>query len=138
MPPSARRLTSGYRDSADRAPRLPAQPTGTPFAAELELAELDDRRRPGALWSGRAVEISRSHITLRSRRMCYNGRSVVVIVHLVDDRPAALFGTVRECEYDSDGLYKTRLDLAPLPDEPGLAAWLRDHDARGNVCPTTV
>lgn len=137
MPPAARRLSTGYRqrDNADRPAPLSVLPPGAPFVAELDLAELDDRFRPGPRWTGRGHELSRSHLVLRSKRMCYDGRSLVVLVHLVDDRPVSLFGRVTECEYDADGLYKTRIELAVMPDAPELAAWLRARDARGILYP---
>ncbi len=138
MTTAARRTAaSKKRPHEPGTPRKPqtAFPPGTRFIAELHLAELDDRHRPGGVWAGRALEISRSHLTLRSRRMCYLGRELIVIVHLVDDRPVALFGTVRACEYDGEGLYKTRLELGTIPDDPALAAWIRARDARGSLYP---
>lgn len=123
------------RESAPRpAPPPPAPaPQGSAFRAELDLAELDDRRRPGGPWVGRGYELSRSHLTFRSRKMCYEGRLLLVLVHLVDDRPAFLFGQVRHCEYDSDGQYRTCLELLPVPLEPEIQAWIKERDARGVV-----
>jgi hypothetical protein len=60
----------------------------------------------------------------RSRRLCYEDREIVVAVHLIDDRPAPLFGRVTRCEYDGDGLYRTTLNLAPLPQAESIKAWL--------------
>jgi hypothetical protein len=101
-----------------------------PFKADLDLAEVDERGRPGAPWPGRACELSRSHIAFRSRRMCYEGRAVLVAVHLVDDRPVALFGVVARSEYDGEGLYRTTLDLAALPKSDGVTAWLAGLTAK--------
>lgn len=94
------------------------------FKAELDLAELDDRGRPASSWSGRACELSRSHIMFASRRMCYQGRDLLIAVHLVDDRPVALFGKVTRSEYDGDGLYRTAVTLATLPETEAVQAWL--------------
>lgn len=94
------------------------------FRAELDLAEVDTRGRPGTTWAGRASELSRSQLTFRSRRMCYEGRELVIAVHLVDDRPVPLYGIVGACEYDGDGLYKTRLNLLPLPETEPIRAWV--------------
>ena len=107
-----------------------APPEGTPFHAELDLAELDDRRKPSGVWVGRGMSLSRSHLTFRSRRMCYQGRELLVLVHLVDDRPAPLFGRVRSCEYDAEGLYRTVLELAAMPLDPEVQAWIRERDVR--------
>lgn len=94
------------------------------FKAELDLAELDERGRPGATWAGRATELSRSQLTFRSRRMCYDGRELMIAVHLVDDRPVALYGVVQRSEYDGDGLYRTVVDLATLPETDSVHAWV--------------
>jgi hypothetical protein len=95
-----------------------------PFKADIDLAELDDRGRPGPGWAGKACELSRNHIVFRSRRLCYENREIVVAVHLVDDRPAPLFGRVGKCEYDGDGLYKTTLNLAAVPLDEPIVLWL--------------
>ncbi len=97
---------------------------GVPFKAEIDMAELDERGRPGPMWAGRACELSRSQIIVVSRRMCYEGREALVAVHLVDDRPVTLFGKVLRSEYDGDGLYKTTLALAPLPETDAVQAWI--------------
>ncbi len=95
-----------------------------PFKAEVDMAELDERGRPGPMWTGRAAELSRGHIVITSRRMCYEGREALIAVHLVDDRPVALFGRVGKSEYDGEGLYKTLLNLATLPETDAVQAWI--------------
>lgn len=94
------------------------------FRAELDIAEVDTRGRPGTIWTGRANELSRSQLSFRSRRMCYEGRELVIAVHLVDDRPVPLYGMVSACEYDGDGLYKTRVNLLPLPETEAVRMWI--------------
>ncbi len=117
-------------DRADpNAPTHSSEPVrsakpGVPFKAEIDMAELDERGRPGPTWTGRARELSRSHIIVNSRRMCYEGREAIIAVHLVDDRPVPLFGKVLKSEYDGDGLYRTTLNLAPLPDTDAVHAWI--------------
>ena len=103
---------------------------GVPFKAEVDMAELDERGRPGPIWAGRACELSRSQIVILSRRMCYEGRESLVAVHLVDDRPVTLFGKVVRSEYDGEGLYKTTLALAPLPDTDAVHAWMTKLSTR--------
>ena len=56
--------------------------------------------------------------------MCYEGREALIAVHLVDDRPVALFGRVTKSEYDGDGLYRTSLTLATLPETDAVHAWI--------------
>lgn len=95
-----------------------------PFRAELDLAELDDRGRPGAMWTGRSLEISRACLVFRSRRMCYEGRELMIAVHLVDDTPTPLFGAVTKSDYDGDGLYKTVLTLRRPPETDAVRTWV--------------
>ncbi|GEM_PF-1503445 len=97
--------------------------SGHTFKADLDVAELDDRQRPGPAWAARAMTLSRSHLVLLSRRMSYIGRVLLVAVHMIDARPTPLMGRVVECEYHADGLYRIALELMPLPDAETLAAW---------------
>jgi hypothetical protein len=80
---------------------------------------------------GRGAELSRSALTFRSRRMCYEGRQVVVAVHLVDDRPVALFGVVSKSEYEGEGLYRTMLTLQEMPESEFIRAWIDSLTPRG-------
>ena len=104
--------------------------TGYPFRADLDLAELDERGRPGPMWTGRACEIGRSHVCFKSRRLCYEGRELLLAVHLVDDRPVPLCGIVVGSDYDGDGLYRTRLTLIPIPDRDAVKAWVQPQNHR--------
>jgi hypothetical protein len=113
--------TPAPRPEPQRKPA--ANPTVT-FRAEIDVTELDDRFRPGPLWAGRACDLSRSQMSFRSRRMCYPGRRLIVLVHLVDDRPVPLAGTVVKSDYDGDALYRTYLALEELPDSEAVRAWV--------------
>lgn len=122
--PTVRRTGDRRADHDQRADgRTSARPS-FPFKADLDIAELDERGRPGATWQAKASELSRSHMVFRSRRMCYEGRELLVAVHLVDDRPMAMFGTVHKSEYDGDGLYKTTINLGQLPETDAAHAWV--------------
>ncbi|MEM1329678.1 MAG: hypothetical protein AAGG07_03860 [Planctomycetota bacterium] len=101
-----------------------AKETSRPFDAELDVAEIDERYRPGSTWAARAQEISRSHVIVASRRMCYEERLVVIAVHLIDAKPVPLFGVVRSCDYDGDGLYRVEIELLPMPEERPLLDWI--------------
>ncbi len=102
--------------------------TGRKFDAQLEVAELDERGRPSAPWSARGKTLSRSNIVFFSRRMCYLDKSIVILIHLIDDTPVAIFGSVVSCEYLGDGRYQVDLGLRPLPSSPELRMWI---EARG-------
>lgn len=110
----------------DPAPRV--RTIGHKFNAELDAAELDDRMRPGSTWTAYSRELSRSHVVLVSRRMCYQNRLIVIAVHLIDAEPVPLMGRVTACEYESDALYRIELELLPMPTQGPIREWVR---ARG-------
>lgn len=97
------------------------RPRGRKFDAELEVAELDERQRPGARWSTQAQTLSGSNIVFLSRRMIYTGRDLLVLVHCIDDAPVALYGRVHSCEYDGEGLCRVDVDLLARPEEGPIA-----------------
>ncbi len=129
-PPPPPQAAGFFVDDPPEPPpaKLPRPAPGIRFDAELDISELDDRERPGTVWSARGRELGRGHMVFRSRRMCYEGRRVLAAVHLIDDKPVPLFGKVTSCEYDNDGLYRVQIELLPLPEKPDVAAWL---EARG-------
>lgn len=131
LSPSAKRPAERRAD-VEPVSETPARSSKGVFAfrAELDLAELDQRGRPGPTWTGRAVDLSRGQVTIRSRRMCYEGREVVLAVHLVDDHPVPLFGIVARSDYDGDGLYKTTLNLAALPESDSIRNWMTIQSQR--------
>lgn len=114
--------------NSDREPIFDAghAPTdkGHPFDASLEICEVDDRDQPGAPWPARGRTLSRSALTFRTRRMCYEGRRLLVAVHMIDDKPVLLFGHVARCDYQGAGQYLVDLQLAPIPDRHELRTWL--------------
>ena len=69
---------------------------------------------------------------LRSRRMCHAPRGGDGCPH-GDAEPVPLFGEVSWCEYIGEGLYRTDVALAPLPEGDWLVAWLRDRKQRSHV-----
>lgn len=105
-----------------------ARPKGHRFHAEVDLGEIDERGRPSMPWAAHAIELSRSHIVVLSRRMTYVGRGIAVAVHLVDAKPTPLFGEVYSCEYEGEGRYRIDIDLRPLPAGGHLRAWFGDRE----------
>ena len=126
-PPPPLPAASFLDDDPDPTPRRPMRHVGVKFDADLDLTELDDRDRPGLVWSGRGRELSRAHMVLRSRRMCYQGRRLLIAVHLIDDRPVPLMGRVTSCEYDGDGLYRVEVELMQVPERPEINQWLGER-----------
>mgnify|MGYP007080217599 CR=1 FL=1 len=114
-------------------PRPAASAGVFPFKADLDLTELDTRSRPGATWHGKGIDICRSSMWFRSRKLCYPDRELLVAVHLVDDQPTPLCGIVAKCDYDGDGLYVTQLKLQALPRSDVVKQWLLSLHARGGL-----
>ncbi len=101
------------------------RPATVPFTAELDVTELDERRRPGPTWTAKACEIGTARVVIRARRMCYRGRQLLIAVHLIDDKPTPLYGVVHECVYDCDGLHRIDIDLEHVPTEvPAVKDWI--------------
>ena len=99
------------------------RPRGRPFDAEIDVAEIDDRGRPGPVFSGRAKTLSRANIVLSTRRMCYVDKELMIAVHLIDDTPIPLYGRVFSCSYDGEGRHVVDVDLLPIRDERSMRAW---------------
>lgn len=133
--------SSDHRVRPIEKPRLghtpdprPAASAGVfPFKADLDLTELDTRSRPGATWPGKGIDICRSSMWFRSRKLCYPDRELLVAVHLVDDQPTPLCGVVAKCDYDGEGLYVTQLKLQALPRSDVVKQWLLSLHARGGL-----
>ena len=106
------------------------RPNGNRFHADIDLAELDERERPGMTWQAKASELSRSNLVLISRRMCYVGRSLAVAIHLIDDRPVPLLGRVVSCEYNDDGLYRIDIDLLKIEEGHAVYEWAHASGVR--------
>jgi hypothetical protein len=132
--PDEVRPALSFLDADDGDPVLPREDSdrtiGARFDAELDVCELDERGRPGLTWPAQARELSRSRLAFRSRRMCYIGRRLLIAIHLIDDRPAALAGRVAHCSYDSDGMYRVELELTRLATRPDILAWINDRRPR--------
>jgi hypothetical protein len=126
--PGGRRASGSHADpwldDAGNLPQAPSRINGHRFNAELDVAEIDDRSRPGLAWSARGRELSCSQLVLLSRRMVHVGRLLLVAVHLIDDRPTPLFGKVAECEYESEGMHRIVLDFLPMPESESLRSWV--------------
>lgn len=99
-------------------------PTFHEFDAELDVAELDERLRPVTTWSARSSAVNRSSLTIRSRRMCYTKKMLLVAVHLIDDQPTILAGRVTSCEYDGEALYTVKIELVPRPSSEEIRQWI--------------
>ena len=99
------------------------RPVGHRFVADADASEMDDRKRPTPKWSIQTCELGRNHIVIISRRMVYPGKQMMLAIHLVDDRPVILGGTVVSCDYDGSGRYRIDIDLVHTPQSDTLDRW---------------
>ncbi|MEZ6243455.1 MAG: hypothetical protein R3B57_10480 [Phycisphaerales bacterium] len=116
--------TASEESKHDASPRRP-------FNTELDVCEIDDRGRPGTVWSARARELSRGELVFHSRRMCYVGRQKLVLIHLIDHTPVAVCGAVESSEYEGEGLYRVELRLKPVPHTRHILEWIEARVGRG-------
>ncbi len=104
------------------------RPVGMRFLAEMDIAEVDERGRPGGASLAKGKELSRANVVISSRKLIYPGRLVALAVHLIDDRPVPLMGRVFSCVYDSDGLYRIDVDLLPMDDRGAIREWVNGRE----------
>lgn len=100
------------------------------FDATVDLSELDDRQRPGPSWCARGDQLSRAHLVVLSKRMVHPERRILIAIHLVDDRPAILFGRVESCSYQADGLHRIRIEFQPVPNNEAIRDWITEAQRR--------
>jgi hypothetical protein len=93
------------------ADQEPGMGRTVPFRAEVELAELDESGSPGPAWPGRIREVSRTHVAILTRRMCYCGRRLRVTVQATEGSAKVLAGEVESCEYKAAGMHRIVLSL---------------------------
>jgi hypothetical protein len=98
-------------------------PGGRPFRADVDMAELDSRGRPGATWTAHSQHLGRGNLSVLTRRVAYEGSTLVVAVHLLDSEPTVLCGVVRACDYVGEGIHRLILDLQPVPSVEEVTRW---------------
>jgi hypothetical protein len=89
------------------------------------VTELDQLGNPGASWECRIVDLSRSGLGLRSRRMAYQGRHILVEIPAATDRPAkVLFGVIRQSRYSEGEGYAIGVEFRAMPQSTVVRNWL--------------
>lgn len=104
----------------------PGRPKCHAFTAELDLVELTDTGRQNAIWSARAIGLSKSSLIVRSRRMVYAHQAIGALIHLVDSKPVVLFGRATSCDYAGEARYVIDIDLIAIPSAGPIATWATD------------
>lgn len=129
-PPPGMRAECAAATATTAAPVRVERRKGHAFEAPLEVGEMDERGRPGAPWQARGREVSREYLVFQSRRMVRVGSMVIVAVHLVDDEPMPLFGKVMECEYETEGMHRVKVEFRTIPWDPDLRVWMQERKER--------
>jgi hypothetical protein len=92
------------------------------FAATV--TELDHRGQPGASWDCRLIDISRGGVGLRSRRMSFQGRQLLIEVEQSPGTAKLLFGVVRQSRYSAGEGYAIGVEFRTMPRNSAIRNWL--------------
>jgi hypothetical protein len=128
-PPTARRAQFKLRARAGG----PKAPSRRAFERQrlcrcVVVTEVDDLGRPGDSWECSAVDISRSGIGLRSRRMAYVGRGFLLQIRSGEEKERLLYGVVRQSRYSPGEGHVIGVQFELMPDTLEIRRW---RDARG-------
>lgn len=107
-----------------RAAAPPPFENGRLFRADADVSELDDKGRPGPAWTVTTTHLGRANLSISSRRLVYEGRVLVLAVHLLDATPTLLCGRVKSCAYSGDSSHLIVMDLLPAPADETITRWL--------------
>lgn len=96
------------------------------FAARVLVHELNSEHVPGRSHPAESVDLSRSGIGVRSKRMYYTGTEVVLIIQLKAEKRVKC-GVVRSSRYAGNGMYQSGIEFTHTPPGARLHAWLEAH-----------
>lgn len=96
------------------------------FAVGVLVHELNSEHVPGKGHPAESVDLSRSGIGVRSRRMYYTGTAVVLIIKLKSENRVKC-GVVRTSRYAGGGMYQSGIEFTHTPPGARLHAWLEAH-----------
>mgnify|MGYP001008499006 FL=1 len=98
------------------------------FDRTATAAELDESGIPGPSWTCRVFDLSRSGLGIRSRRMVYTGRLLLIEVHDgTQDRPRVFCGMVRQSRYEASEGHILGIQFWPLPKSAAIEQWIHDR-----------
>lgn len=101
-----------------------------PFGVRVAVHELDDVGVPGEATVCEGHDISRSGVGLRSRKMFYEGRKVILSLTIPSMQPKYMCGVVKYSRYTYRGLYHVGIQLCALPQTESVRAWMQSHQNR--------
>lgn len=91
------------------------------------MYEFDDHGDIGAGFARETIDISRSGMGIRSRRMAHAGRCVIIRVKLATEEQRVFFGRVRYSRYDARGQYHIGIRFENRPTGSTVRRWLRQE-----------
>ncbi len=95
------------------------------FGARVVLYELSTDFVPGPPAQAEGADLSRSGLGVRSRRMYYTDRVVLVRIPLRCGGAYFKCGVIRSSVYAGSGLYHVGIEFREMPPGDGLASWMR-------------
>lgn len=102
-----------------------------PFGVRITVHELDETGTPAEGSQCEGHDISRSGLGVRSRKMYYPGRKVLIAVSVPGIQPKYMCGEVKYSRYTYRGLYHVGIELCPMPQTETIRTWMltRQHRA---------
>lgn len=94
------------------------------FTTSVVLLELDSGDCPMGEFPGEAVDISRSGLGVRSRRMYHVGRKVLIMLVIPGHESRYKCGFVRSSRYAGAGQYHVGVEFCETPCAARLSAWI--------------
>jgi hypothetical protein len=95
------------------------------FSTRAWVHELQPGCAPDAGQLADAADLSRSGMGVRSRRMYYVGRTVIVMLMLPTGERKFMCGVVRSSRYTVAGMYHVGIEFCPMPAGEHINEWMR-------------
>lgn len=123
---------NGKPDTADAGKEAPTKCRRAHDRRGVELpvflAELHRGGEPGEPWEAMSLDLSRSGVGLRSRRMVHHGRLVLLAVPPRGDRPGRLYcGRVMQSRYAEGVGYIVGIRFEQCPKGAHIDLWWNKH-----------
>ena len=91
--------------------------------------ELDENGLPGAPWECELLDISRSGLGIRSRRLVQVGRVLLVELESGQSEARVLCGIVRQSRYESGQGHILGIQFRAMPRGPAIERWMCERRA---------
>lgn len=94
------------------------------FLHPMTLHELGASGQPGSEEECMGVDLSRSGIAVRTKRLVQPGTSVIILLRLANVKSRAFFGVVRHARYVEEE-HQLGVEFGPAPTDRRVLAWLK-------------